>query len=73
VAFQGLENFQPLEFFWRDFPVHPSGVPPYWTDPVSGGIPGMIPSPMQWIDDGTIITNLPVWKQPQRFYRLVEP
>ncbi len=45
-----------------------------WTlVPGSGGIPGMIPSPMAWIDDGTVITNLPVWKQPQRFYRLVEP
>ncbi len=45
-----------------------------WTlIPGSGGIPGMIPSPMTWVDDGTIITNLPVQQQPQRFYRLVEP
>jgi len=45
-----------------------------WTlVPGSGGVPGMVPSPMAWIDDGTVITNLPVWKQPQRFYRLVEP
>lgn len=40
--------------------------------PNSGGTPGVIPSPMQWTDDGTLITNLPVWKQPHRFYRLVE-
>jgi len=36
------------------------------------GVPPMIPSPMSWIDDGTLITNLPVQQQPQRFYRLVE-
>ncbi len=41
--------------------------------PVGFGIPTMIPSSMGWIDDGTVITNLPVWQQPQRFYRLVEP
>ena len=45
-----------------------------WTlVPGSGGIPGTIPSPMQWVDDGLVITNLPVWQQPHRFYRLVEP
>jgi len=45
-----------------------------WTlVPGSGGIPGMIPSPMQWIDDGTLITTLPVQQQSQRVYRLVEP
>jgi len=30
-------------------------------------------APMQWTDDGTIITNLPVQQQPHRFYRLIEP
>lgn len=45
-----------------------------WVTIVPGmGIPPVIPSPMQWIDDGTVITNLPVWQQPQRFYRLVTP
>jgi len=44
-----------------------------WTTIFPGlGFPAVIPSPMQWIDDGTVIA-LPVWNQPQRFYRLVEP
>ena len=44
-----------------------------WTTLFPGlGIPAVIPSPMQWIDDGTVAAP-PVWNQPQRFYRLVEP
>ena len=44
-----------------------------WTTVFPGvGIPGTIPSPMQWTDDGTVIAP-PVWNQTQRFYRLVEP
>ncbi len=44
-----------------------------WTTLVPGmGIPPAIPMPMQWIDDGATITNLPVQQQPHRFYRLVE-
>jgi len=45
-----------------------------WTTVTPGpGIPLAVPSPMQWTDDGTIITNLPVQQQPHRFYRLIEP
>ena len=44
-----------------------------WTlVPGSGGIPGVVPSPMMWIDDGSVITTPPVSNQNQRFYRLVE-
>ena len=44
-----------------------------WTTISPGlGIPGSIPSPMQWSDDGMVIAP-PVWNQSQRFYRLVEP
>ena len=44
-----------------------------WTTIFPGlGIPPVIPTPMQWIDDGTLISP-PVWNQSQRFYRLVEP
>ena len=39
----------------------------------SPGFPGSVPSSMQWTDDGTVITNLPVQQQPHRFYRLIEP
>lgn len=45
-----------------------------WTTLFPGmGIPTSIPGPMQWVDDGAVITNLPVWQQTQRFYRLVKP
>jgi hypothetical protein len=45
-----------------------------WYTAVMGtGYPTNLPGPMQWIDDGTVITNLPVWQQPQRFYRLFAP
>lgn len=35
--------------------------------------PPVVPTVLQWEDDGTVLTNLPVQTQPHRFYRLVSP
>ena len=45
-----------------------------WTA-VPGGLPAppVVPSPMVWADDGSVITNLPIQTAPRRFYRLVVP
>lgn len=42
-----------------------------WTA-ASGGlpIPPVVPSPLSWTDDGSIITNPPIQSSPRRFYRL---
>lgn len=36
-------------------------------------IPPVVPSPMLWADDGSVVTNLPIQSSPRRFYRLVVP
>lgn len=39
----------------------------------SPGLPAVVPASMQWTDDGTVFTNLPVQQQTNRYYRLIEP
>jgi hypothetical protein len=36
-------------------------------------VPPIVPSPMTWTDNGTILTNPPIQLSPRRFYRVGSP
>jgi hypothetical protein len=45
-----------------------------WTAvPGSLPVPPIVPSPMTWTDNGTVLTNPPIQLSPRRFYRVGSP
>ncbi len=45
-----------------------------WTTvPGSLPVPLVVPSPMMWTDDGSVVTNPPIHLSPRRFYRVGSP